>query len=73
VVKSWKHVPILLTFDHSVECGITANIKNVILVALIMYGDLTNEEIIEWVACLEVDGVYMFQGVRFGVIVLMET
>jgi len=26
-----------------------------------MYGNLTNEKIVEWVVCLEVDGVYMFQ------------
>jgi hypothetical protein len=73
VVASWKHVPILLTFEHSIESGTTANIKSVILVALIMYGGLTNEEIVEWVVCLGLDGVYMFQGVRIGIIVLMKT
>ncbi len=55
MVASWKHVPILLTFKHSVESGTIANIKSVILVALIMYGGLTNEEIAEWVVCLGLD------------------
>jgi hypothetical protein len=63
----------LLTFEHSVEGGTITNIKNVILAAFIMYGGLTNEEIVEWVVCLGVDGIYMFQWVKFGVIVLMKT
>ncbi len=73
MVASWRHVLILLTFEHSIEGGTTTNIKSVILVALIMYGGLANEEIVEWVVCLGVDGVYMFQGVKFGIIVLMKT
>ncbi len=47
MVASWRHVLILLTFEHLVECETTANIKNVILIALIMYANLTNEEIVE--------------------------
>ncbi len=73
MVASWRHVPILFTFEHLVEGGIIANIKCVILATLIMYGGSTNEEIVKWVVCLGVDGMYMFQGVRFGVIVLMKT
>jgi hypothetical protein len=48
VVASWKWVLILPTFECMVEGGTVVNIKNVIMVALIMYGGLTNEDIIEW-------------------------
>jgi hypothetical protein len=39
----------------------------------ITYGGLTNEEIAKQVVCLGIDGVSMFQGVKFRVIVLMRT
>ncbi len=43
-----KWVPILLKLECLVEGGIDVNIKNVIMVVFIMYGGLTNEEIVEW-------------------------
>jgi hypothetical protein len=49
VMASWKRVLILFTFERMVEGGTTANIKNVIMVVLVMYGGLANEEIIKWV------------------------
>jgi hypothetical protein len=48
VVASWKWVPILLTFECLVEGGTDVNIQTVIMIALIMYGGLTNKEIFEW-------------------------
>jgi hypothetical protein len=49
VMASWKRVLILFTFERMGEGGTTANIKNVIMGVLIMYGGLTNEEIVKWV------------------------
>ncbi len=43
VVVGWKQMPILLTLEHLVEGGAAANIKNVMLVAFITYGGITNE------------------------------
>jgi hypothetical protein len=48
VVASWKWVSILLTLECHLQGGTIVNIKNMITVALIMYGGLTNEEIVEW-------------------------
>jgi hypothetical protein len=64
---------ILFTLEHLVEGGITTNIKNVILVVLITYGCLTNEQIFERFICVRTDGVFTFQGVRLGVTTLMKT
>jgi hypothetical protein len=47
VVVGWRPVLILFSFECLVEGGTIVNIKNVILVAFITYGVLTNEEIIE--------------------------
>jgi len=49
VMASWKRVLILFTFERMGEGGTTTNIKNVIMGVLIMYGGLTNEEIVKWV------------------------
>jgi hypothetical protein len=49
VMASWKQVFILFTFEHMVEGGTPTKIKNVIMVVLIMYGGLANEEIVKWV------------------------
>jgi hypothetical protein len=57
-------VPILPTLEHLVEGGATANIKNVILVVLITYGGLIDEQIFEHLMCLGIDGVFTFQGVK---------
>jgi hypothetical protein len=73
VVVSWKKILILLTLEHLVEGGNFGNIKNVVMVILIMYGGLTNEEIVEWVVCLGIDVVSMFEGVKSRIIVLMRT
>jgi hypothetical protein len=45
----------------------------VILVVLITYGGLIDEQISKHFMCLGVNGVSMFQGVRSKVIVLMKT
>ncbi len=45
MVASWRWVLILFTFKHLVESGTIAYIKNVIMVVLMTYGGLTNEEI----------------------------
>ncbi len=63
LVVGWKQVLILLTLEHLVEGGATVNIKNVTLIDLITYGNLTNEQIFEHFMCLKVDGVSTFQGV----------
>ncbi len=49
VMASWKQVFILFTFEHMVKGGTLVNIKNVIMLVLIMYGGLANEEIVKWV------------------------
>jgi hypothetical protein len=43
VVVGWKQMPILFTLERSVEGGVTANIKNVILATLITYGGVIYE------------------------------
>jgi hypothetical protein len=50
-------MPILLTLEHLVKGEVIVNIKNVILVTLITYGGLNNEQIFECLMCLGVDGV----------------
>jgi hypothetical protein len=47
VVVNWKQIPILVALEHLVEGGTAANIRSVIMVTLIMYGDLMNEKIVE--------------------------
>jgi hypothetical protein len=64
---------ILLTLEHLVEGGATINIKNVILVVLITYGGLIDEQNFERFMCLGINGVFTFQGVRLGVTTLMNT
>jgi hypothetical protein len=64
---------ILLTLEHLVEGGTTTNIKNMILVILITYGGLTDEQIFECFMCLRANGIFKFQGVRLGVTTLMRT
>ncbi len=73
VVVSWRQILILLTLEHLVEGGTIANIKSVIMVTLVMYGGLTNEEIVGRVVCLGIDVVSMFQGVKSRIIALMRT
>jgi len=45
----------------------------VILVVLITYGGLIDEQISKRLMCLGANGVSMFQGVRLRVIALMRT
>jgi hypothetical protein len=72
VVVGWKQVPILFTFAHLVEGGAIVNIKNMILVVIFTYVNLTYGQIFEHLMCLKVDGVSTFQGVRSRVITLMK-
>jgi hypothetical protein len=68
VVVSWRQILILLTLESLVEGGTIDNVKSVIMVTLIMYGGLTNEDIVEQVVCLGIEVVSMFQGVKFRII-----
>jgi hypothetical protein len=59
MVGRWKKIPILLTLER-LEGGIDSNIKSVIMDALMTFGGLTNEQIVEHFVCLGVDGVSTF-------------
>jgi hypothetical protein len=72
MVGRWKKIPILLTLER-LEGGIDSNIKFVIMDALVTFGGLTNEQIVECLVCLGVDGVSTFQGVKSRIIDLLNT
>jgi len=72
VVVRWEKNPILLTLERF-EGGIDSNIKFVIMDALMTFGGLTDQQIIEHLVCLGIDGVSTFQRVRFGIIDLLKT
>jgi hypothetical protein len=67
-----EKLPISLTLERF-EGGIDFNIKSVIMDALVTFGGLINEQIIEQLVCLDVDGVSTFQRVRSGIINLLKT
>jgi hypothetical protein len=65
VLVGWKILPILFTLE-CIEGEIVVDIKIVILTTFITYGGLIEKQIFEHVVCLGVDGVSMFQGVKFN-------
>ncbi len=68
MMKNWKRVPILLTFEK-VEMGVTLNnIEAIILNAMGRYGGLTNEAMASKWVYLGCDGDFVFQGIWIGVI-----
>jgi len=72
VVVGWKRMPILFSFECC-EGGITINIRIMIIVVFITYGGLIDEQIVKCLVCLGANGVSTFQGVRFGVSILLST
>jgi hypothetical protein len=63
----------LFTFERLVENGIATNIKNVILITFHYNGGLIDEKIVKRVVLSGADGISMFQGVKFGLIILLRT
>jgi hypothetical protein len=69
MMKNWKRIPILLTFEK-VEMGATSNnIKAIILNAMGGYGGFTNEAMTSKWVYPRCDGDYVFQGIQTGVFI----
>ncbi len=69
---AWKYVHILPTLEQLVEGGTTTNIKNIIFSTFMKFGGLFENQILECLMCLGVNCATTFQGVKYGVIILMK-
>jgi len=72
MVVGWKRIPIMFALKQ-LEGGTISNIKFVIMVALMTFGGLTNEQNVEHLVCLRTNGISTFQGVRSRVITSLKT
>jgi hypothetical protein len=73
-VVGFQLLLIFLTFKRLVENGTTPiNIKVVFCFVLLVYGGLSQGWIAKCFVCLRIDGAFTFQGIRFIIIIIMET
>jgi hypothetical protein len=65
-------VHVLLTLEQLVEGGTIINIKTIILSTLMKFGGLFENQFLECLMCLGANCAKTFQGVKYGVIILMK-
>jgi hypothetical protein len=68
VVQNWLWIPILLSFEHVVVGLGVDNLIQVLMQALMHEGGLMKYLISKKLMIFHADGVFIFQGIRSGVI-----
>ncbi len=68
----WLKVELLLLLQQMVDGATSDNLKHILLDAMILYGDLTQENIVSKLITFGVNGVIVFQGVKIGAIVQLK-
>ncbi len=67
VVGGWQRIFLLLSLQQVVDGATSNNLKCIMVDVLVLYGDLTQENIASKLITFGVDGVSVFRGVRIGV------
>ncbi len=65
-----QKIPLLLLLQQMVDGATSNNLKHILMDAMVLYGDLTQESITSKVITFAADGLNVFQGVNIGVTVL---
>ncbi len=72
VVEGWQIILLLLLLQQVVDGATSDNLKHISVDVMILYGDLTEENISAKLITFGVNVVSVFQGVRIGVIVQLK-
>jgi hypothetical protein len=71
VVEGWQKI-LLLHHCNVVDGANLNNLKLILVDAMVLYGDMTEESIVSKLIAFEVNGVSVFQGVKTCVIVQLK-
>ncbi len=67
MIDLWKQIPILLNLQQMVNGASSNNLTSLIVQRLINYGGYSETNITNKLVCFAIDGVTIFQGLKYNV------